>query len=92
MDMQTELMQPVRFEQVSRPVASAPAADAPYDVRAAWSTNYVAWFVTQMPQQGALPPDVRNTHRFEIEFDACVSDPQAYERETLAELRQSRAR
>lgn len=89
MDMQTELMQPVRFEQ-ARPATSAPSADAPYDVRAAWSNDYVSWFIAQMPQQGALPPDVRDTHRFEIEFETCVNDPQAYERQTLAELRQTR--
>jgi len=89
MDLQTELMQPVRFEQ-ARPATSAPSADAPYDVRAAWSNDYVSWFIAQMPQQGALPPDVRDTHRFEIEFEACVGDPQTYERQTLAELRQTR--
>lgn len=87
MDMQTELMQPVRFEQ-ARPTSSAPSADAPYDVRAAWSRDYVVWFIAQMPQDGALPPDVRDTHRFEIEFETCVSDPLTYERQTLAELRQ----
>ena len=87
MDMQMELMQPVRFDQ-ARPASSAPSADAPYDVRAAWSQDYVAWFIEQMPQDGALPPDVRDTHRFEIEFATCVSDPRAYERQTLAELRQ----
>jgi hypothetical protein len=90
MDIQAEMMQPVRFE-LARPASSAPSADAPYDVRAAWSTDYISWFIAQMPQQGALPADVRDTHRFEIEFQACVSDPQAYERQTLAELRQRRA-
>ncbi len=89
MDMQTEFIQPVRYEQ-ARPASSAPSADAPYDVRAAWSSDYVSWFIAQMPQQGALPPDVRDTHRFEIEFEACVADPAAYERQTLAELRQTR--
>lgn len=87
MDMQTELMQPVRLEQ-ARPASSAPSADAPYDVRAAWSQDYVAWFIAQTPQDGALPPDVRATHRFEIEFETCVNDPQTYERQTLGELRQ----
>ena len=86
MDMQIEHTQPVRFEQV-RPLSSAPGATAPYDVRAAWSRDYVAWFIMQMPQDGSLPADVRDTHRFEIEFQACVPDPQAYERQTLAELR-----
>lgn len=89
MDMQTELMQPVRFEQ-ARPASSAPSADAPYDVRASWSRDYVSWFIQQTPQDGASPPDVRDTHRFEIEFDACVMDPPTYERQTLAELRQRR--
>ncbi len=88
MDMQAELMQPVRFE--ARPAASAPSAEAPYDLRAAWSSDYVAWFIAQTPQDGALPPDARDTHRFEIEFTTCVSDPQAYERQTMAELRDRR--
>ena len=87
MDMQTELMQPARFQQV-RPAASAPSAHAPYDVRAEWSSDYVAWFIAQVPQEGDLPRDVRDTHRFEIEFETCVSDPQTYERQTLAELGQ----
>lgn len=89
MDMQSELMQPVRFEQV-RPPSSAPAATAPYDIRAAWSRDYVSWFIMQTPQDGSLPPDVRDTHRFEVEFEACVPDPQAYERQTLTELHQQR--
>ncbi|MFZ2031837.1 MAG: hypothetical protein WAU68_16115 [Vitreimonas sp.] len=89
MDMHTEFTQPVRFEQ-ARPLPSAPSATAPYDVRAGWSRDYVTWFILQMPQDGALPPDVRDTHRFEIEFEACVMDPQSYERQTLAELRQQR--
>jgi hypothetical protein len=89
MDMQTEFIQPVRFEQV-RPVSSAPAASARYEVRAAWSRDYVSWFIEQMPTDGSLPPDVRDTHRFEIEFEACVGDPQTYERQTLAELRTQR--
>jgi hypothetical protein len=86
MDVPIEVLQPVRFEQV-RPLSSAPAASAPYDVRAAWSRDYVSWFIMQTPQDGSLPPEVRSTHRFEIEFEACVPDPQAYERQTLAELR-----
>jgi hypothetical protein len=89
MDMHAELMRPVRFEQV-RPLTSAPSATAPYEVRAAWSRDYVAWFIMQTPQDGALPSGVRSTHRFEIEFEACVPDPQLYERQTLAELRQKR--
>lgn len=87
MAMQTELMEPARFEQ-ARPTSSPPSADAPYDVRAQWSSDYVAWFIAQVPQDGALPQDVRDTHLFEIEFETCVADPQNYERQTLAELRQ----
>lgn len=86
MDMPIDLTQPVRFEQV-RPITNAPSASAPYDVRAAWSRDYVMWFIAKMPEDGALPPDVRDTHRFEIEFETCVADPAAYERQTLAELR-----
>jgi hypothetical protein len=88
MDMPIELTQPVRFEQVA-PVSAAPSAGAPYEVRAAWSTNYVSWYIAQTPQQGATPTDVRATHRFEVEFQSCVVDPQAYERETQGELRQN---
>src|SRR5689334_11226876 len=91
MDMPIELMQPVRFERV-RPVSAAPSAGAPYDVRAAWSRDYVGWFIAQLPSQGALPADVRDTHLFEIEFEICVQDPRAYERETQAELRTRHAR
>ena len=90
MDMQTELMQPVRLVEAARPSASAPSADALYDVRAAWSSDYVVWYIAQTPQDGALPSDVRPTHRFEIEFEACVVDPQAYERDTQVELRQGK--
>lgn len=89
MDMQTDLAQPLDFEQV-RPASSAPSADAPYDVRAQWSRDYVVWFIAQTPQDGALPQDVRDTHRFEIEFETCVSDPAAYEAQTRTELRQVR--
>ena len=85
MDMQTEMMTPVRLAQ-TRPALSAPSADAPYDVRAEWSRDYVAWFIAQTPQDGASPQDVRDTHRFEIEFETCVSDPQTYERQTAGEL------
>ena len=88
MDMQTELTRPVRLVEAQRPSAPAPPADAPYDVRAAWSSDYVSWYIAHTPQDGALPSDVRPTHRFEIEFDACVHDPQAYERDTQAEHRQ----
>jgi len=89
MDMHTGFAQPVRFEQI-RPLASAPSATAPYDVRAAWSRDYVTWFIVQRPQDGSLPPDVRDTHRFEIEFQACVGDPKTYEQQTLEELREQR--
>jgi len=87
MDMHAEIMQPVRFEPV-RPISSAPPASAPYDVRAAWSSDYVTWFILQRPQEGASPADVRSTHRFELEFEICVMDPQKYERETQSELQQ----
>lgn len=87
MDMQMDHMRPVRFEQV-RPLPSAPSAAAPYDVRAAWSRDYVTWYILQTPHEGELPADVRATHFFEIEFEICVMDPQSYERQTLAELRQ----
>lgn len=70
---------------VSPPTVAPPAATAPVAQRQAWCEQYVAWFVTNTPHPAPLPPDVRPTHLFEIEFNSCKLDPQTYERETHAQ-------
>lgn len=70
------------------PPSHPPSADAPYDERAAWSELYVAWVIAQEPQEGPSPIDVRATHRYEVEFNSCVADPQAYVRAVEAEAAQ----
>jgi len=69
------------------PISPAPERAAPNYARAAWSEDYVAWFVSQAKVDGGLPPDVSPTHLFEVEFAYCMLDPQRYERETQQELR-----
>lgn len=70
------------------PVFEAPpTAAAPYEERAEWSARYVSWLMDRTAQEGALPPDVRDTHLYEVEFNSCVIDPQAYVR-TITEERQ----
>jgi hypothetical protein len=67
-----------------RPDTPAPAASAPIEQRQAWCQQYAAWFVAHTPQ-GDQAPDARATHRFEVELNSCTLDPQAYERQTIAE-------
>lgn len=75
---------------LSRPTDPAPPATAPYEKRAAWSERYVSWFLAQTPRPvGAMPPDVDATHRYEVEFNSCVLDPQDYERDTRIEVEAS---
>lgn len=69
-----------------RPSDSAPPASAPYEERADWSERYVAWFLAQTPSLRNLPPDVDDTHRYQVEFNSCVRNPRAYERHTQEEL------
>jgi hypothetical protein len=69
-----------------RPTDPAPPAYASYEERADWSERYVSWFLTQSAPHGALPADVDPSHRYQVEFNSCVLDPQAYERHTHAEL------
>jgi hypothetical protein len=69
-----------------RPSDSPPASTAPYEVRAEWSERYVNWLIAQTPPEGPLPFDVDPSHRYQIEFFSCVTDPQAYARRTAAEL------
>lgn len=68
------------------PPSNPPSATAPYDVRAVWSDLYVRWVIAETPQDGASPPDARATHRYEVEFNSCVADPQAYMRAVEAAL------
>jgi hypothetical protein len=76
-----------RVPPALRPEDPAPSANAPYEQRADWSERYVAWFIAHTPQpREALPSDVEPTHRYEVEFNSCVLDPQRYELQTQAEL------
>jgi hypothetical protein len=68
-----------------RPDTPAPAASAPVEQRQAWCGQYAAWFVSHTPDAGEAP-DARATHRVEVEMNSCTPDPQAYERQTIAEL------
>jgi hypothetical protein len=68
-----------------RPDTPAPAASAPVEQRQAWCGQYAAWFVSHTPEAGAAQ-GARATHRVEVEMNSCTPDPQAYERQTLAEL------
>jgi hypothetical protein len=68
-----------------RPDTAAPAATAPVEQRQAWCQQYAAWFVSHTPEADQAP-DARATHRYEVEMNSCTLDPQAYERQTIAEL------
>jgi hypothetical protein len=68
-----------------RPVTPAPAANASAEARNAWCTDYAAWFVAHTPDP-APAPEARATQRFETERNSCLGDPQAYERQTIAEM------
>lgn len=68
------------------PAAQAPSRTAPYRKRTQWSERYVGWVVERMLRQGALPNDVHSTHDYQVEFQACVLDPRAYQAQTQAEL------
>jgi hypothetical protein len=69
-----------------RPSDPAPPAYASYEERANWSERYVSWFLTQSRPQGAMPIDIDPSHRYQVEFNSCVLDPQAYEHDTQSEL------
>lgn len=70
------------------PLEDPPAASASYQDRAAWSARYVAWFIDQTGEErGFAPADVSPTHRYEVEFNYCMLDPQRYLRETQEELK-----
>ena len=75
------------FDKTSPPpFGPPPPANASYEERAAWSEHYVSWFIAQTAAEGPLPPDVAATHEYMVEFNSCVLDPQAYERQTKSEL------
>lgn len=71
---------------VSRPLDTAPPRTAPYEQRAEWSERYVTWYLSQMPLVEGSASDIDPTHRYEVEFNSCVLDPQEYERDTQFEL------
>jgi hypothetical protein len=79
-----------RARSQAPPYDLPPSPDAPYEERAAWSERCVNWMLGEAPQQGVTPTDVRATHRYEIEFNSCVADPEAYMRAVEKELRQER--
>ena len=68
-----------------RPDTPAPAASAPIEQRQIWCQQYAAWVVSHTPSTGQAP-EARPTHRLEVELNSCTPDPQAYERQTIAEL------
>ena len=67
----------------------APAAAAPFAEREEWCQASAARFIALQPFEGTLPSDVRPSQRFENEFNYCQLDPQAYERQTRDELRET---
>lgn len=79
-----------RARSEAPPYDPPPSADASYEERADWSERYVTWIMSETPQEGATPADVRTTHRYEVEFNSCVADPEAYVREVEGELRLQR--
>jgi hypothetical protein len=90
MDVESAILDKQRADRAARsheqPHDPAPHRSAPQEERAVWSEPYVAWFISQTPQSGPLPPDISPTHRYEVEFAYCMLDPQRYERETQQEL------
>ena len=58
-----------------------PSAAAPFEKRESWCDAYVSSLVAPAPDI-SLPADVRPTHHFETEFNACKLDPQEYARQT----------
>lgn len=63
------------------PTQPAPTASAPFEQRESWCQNYAAHVPAVAPA-----PDMRPTQRFENELTYCKSDPQEYQRQTLAEV------
>jgi hypothetical protein len=76
-------------EAPERPSEAAPQATASFEAREAWCLDYAHWFVATTPAPEVHPADVAPNHRFEVELNSCKLDPQAYERDTLAEIAQS---
>lgn len=75
-----------QFAAPQRPREPAPHKTASMEERADWSERYVAWFISQTPEETLLPDDVSPSHRYEVELAYCKLDPQQYEQETSAEL------
>lgn len=67
-------------------VGQAPQRSASFEQRAAWSEPYVTWFIEQVDEQASWAADVSATHRYQVEFNSCAIDPEAYERQTRQEL------
>jgi hypothetical protein len=79
-----------RALSLAPPFDAPPSAQARYEDRAEWSARFVTWVLSETPQEGTTPIDVRATHLYEIEFNSCVADPEAYAREIEDELRPQR--
>lgn len=75
-----------KSDALPRPTNSPPRASAAFKQRNDWCQSYAAWFVSQMPEAGPLPLDVRPTHRIETEVQFCQLDPRQYELLTTEEL------
>jgi hypothetical protein len=64
-----------------------PAATDSIEQRREFAMSYVAWFLSQQSVSAtSAPPDIRATHRWEIEFNSCVLDPVRYVADTRYEL------
>jgi hypothetical protein len=61
-----------------------PSADAGFHQRESWCDANVSSRIAAAPET-PLPEDVRPTHHFEIEFNACKLDPEAHGRQTRQE-------
>jgi hypothetical protein len=80
-----ELRTPQNVEEVRqwRP----PSPREPRETRAEFAEVYVAWFLARSPNaEAALPTDVRDSHRWEVEFSSCLLDPVQYVADTTYEL------
>lgn len=87
--MDTQL-HPRERTALQMPRSPVPSRTAPDFARALWSEDYVAWYIQQTPQDDPMPDGISPTHRYEVEFDYCMLDPQRYWRETQEELRRPR--
>jgi len=60
------------------PLQPAPPPNAPTIVREEWCKQAVR-HALKAPQEGDIPDDQRETHRWETEFETAMLDPPEYE-------------